>query len=146
MDDTDRRLIACLRHDARRSISDLALDLGLSRATVRARINRLERDRDILGYSVIVKGDADASPVRGIMMIEIEGRSTDQVIQALSGFSEIAAIHTTNGRWDLVVEIGALDLTGLDGVLRRIRLLPAIRVSETNLLLSTSRSTRAARR
>ncbi len=146
MDDTDRRLIACLRHDARRSISDLALELGLSRATVRARINRLERDRDILGYSVVVKGDADASPVRGIMMIEIEGRSTDQVIRALSGCPEITAIHTTNGRWDLLAEIGAPDLTALDTVLRRIRLLPAIRASETNLLLSTSRSIRMARR
>jgi DNA-binding Lrp family transcriptional regulator len=139
MDETDQRLIACLRHDARRSISDLALELGLSRATVRARVNRL-------GYSVIVKGDADASPVRGIMMIEIEGRSTDQVIKTLSGFPEIAAIHTTNGRWDILVEIGAQDLTALDAVLRRIRLLPAIRASETNLLLSTSRSVRPGSR
>jgi DNA-binding Lrp family transcriptional regulator len=145
LDDVDQRLIACLRHDARRSISDLAQELGLSRATVRARINRLERNRDILGYSVIVRGDADASPVRGIMMIEIEGRSTDQVIKALSGFSEIMAIHTTNGRWDLLIEFGAQDLTALDAVLRRIRLLPAIRASETNLLLSTSRSVRSER-
>jgi DNA-binding Lrp family transcriptional regulator len=146
MDDTDQRLIASLRHDARRSISDLALELGLSRATVRARISRLERERLILGYSVIVKGDADALPVRGIMMIEIEGRSTDQVIQSLSGLPEISAIHTTNGRWDLVAEIGASDLIAFDAVLRRIRLLPAIRVSETNLLLATSRSTKAVRR
>ncbi len=142
MDSIDHRLIACLRHDARRSISDLALELGLSRATIRSRISRLEKGREILGYSVVVKGDADASPVRGIMMIEIEGRSTDQVIQALSGFAEIVAVHTTNGRWDLVVEIGTPDLTALDSVLRRIRLLPSIRVSETNLLLSTSRSTK----
>jgi DNA-binding Lrp family transcriptional regulator len=146
MDAIDQSLIACLRHDARRSISDLALELGISRATIRARIARLEKDREILGYSVVVKSDADASPVRGIMMIEIEGRSTDQVIQALSGFPEIVAIHTTNGRWDLVAEIGAPDLTGFDAVLRRVRLLPAIRVSETNLLLSTSRSTRTVRR
>lgn len=145
MDQTDLNLIASLRHNARRSLSDLALELGLSRATVRARINRLEQSRNIVGYSVIVKGDADALPVRGIMMIEIEGRSTDQVIRALSGFPEIAAIHTTNGKWDLVVEIGAQDLTGLDAVLRRIRLLPAIRASETNLLLSTSRSTKVVR-
>jgi DNA-binding Lrp family transcriptional regulator len=145
MDATDQRLIASLRHDGRRSISDLATELGLSRATVRARIDRLERNREILGYGVIVKGDADAMPVRGIMMIEIEGRSTDQVIQALSGFPEIVAIHTTNGRWDLVAELAAQDLAAFDGVLRRIRLLPAIRVSETSLLLSTSRSRRPVR-
>ncbi len=146
MDTIDQRLISCLRHDARRSISDLAVELGLSRATVCARVSRLEKDRDILGYSVVVKGDIDALPVRGIMMIEIEGRSTDQVIKGLSGFAEIVAVHTTNGRWDLVVEIGTPDLTAFDSVLRRIRLLPAIRVSETNLLLSTSCSTKPVRR
>jgi DNA-binding Lrp family transcriptional regulator len=140
LDDLDQRLIAALRHDARRSISDLALELDLSRATVRARLDRLEKSREILGYTVTVKADADDGAVRGIMMIEIEGRSTDAVIKALSGFPEVAAIHSTNGRWDLVVELRADDLNALDGVLRRIRLLQAIRVSETSLLLSTLRS------
>ncbi len=60
MDILDQQFIASLRHNARRSISDLALALGLSRATVRARITRLEKDRDILGYSVVVKGGGGA--------------------------------------------------------------------------------------
>ena len=43
MDTLDERLVTLLRHDARRSVSDLAVDLGVSRATVRARMERLER-------------------------------------------------------------------------------------------------------
>lgn len=139
MDDLDRRLITCLRHNARRSVSDLALELGVSRATIRARLDRLERERIIRNYTVVVKGDADVAPVRGIMSLEVEGRSTDAVVKALSGFPEIAAIHSTNGRWDLIIEVRASDLAELDQVLRRIRLIPAIRASETNLLLSTLR-------
>lgn len=77
------------------------------------------------------------------MMIEIEGRVTDRVIQTLGGFPEVSAIHTTNGRWDLIIELGAQTLTDLDQVLRRIRLVPGITSSETNLLLATPRSTRA---
>ena len=49
MDDTDQRLISILRHDGRRSISDLAQELKLSRGTVRARIERLEAEGVILG-------------------------------------------------------------------------------------------------
>jgi DNA-binding Lrp family transcriptional regulator len=143
MDDLDNRLITLLRHNARRSISDLAVELGASRATVRARMERLEQTGGILGYTVILRADAVELPVRGIMMIEIEGRVTDRVIAALGGFPEISAIHTTNGRWDLIVELGAATLTDLDHVLRRIRLLPGITASETNLLLSTPRSTKA---
>ena len=121
MDALDERLVTLLRHDGRRSISDLAVDLGVSRATVRARIER----------------------VRGIMMIEVEGHAADRVVRALGGFPEISAVHTTNGRWDLVVELNTETLTQLDAVLRKVRLIPAITGSETTLLLATPRSTRA---
>lgn len=143
MDDLDEKLITLLRHNGRRSVSDLAIELGVSRATVRAHVERLERTGAILGYTVILRADAVALPVRGIMMIEIEGHAADRAIRALAGFSEVSEIHTTNGRWDLVVELGASTLTEFDAVLRRIRLIPGITGSETSLLLATPRSTRA---
>ena len=143
MDRLDQQLVTLLRHDGRRSVSDLAAELGVSRATVRARMERLERDGDILGYTVILRNDAIEVPVRAIMMIEIEGHVLDKVIRQLGGFPEVATIHTTNGRWDLVVELGAATLTDFDTVLRRIRLLPGITGSDTSLLLTTPRTTRA---
>ncbi|WP_439272380.1 Lrp/AsnC family transcriptional regulator [Pseudochrobactrum sp. HB0163] len=143
MDELDQKLITLLRHNARRSISDLALDAGVSRATARSRLERLEKDGHILGYTVILRADTVEQAVRGIMMIEIEGHVTDRVVKALGGFAEISEIHTTNGRWDLIAEINASTLTDLDSVLRRIRLVPGITNSETNLLLATPRSTRA---
>lgn len=143
MDDLDDRLITLLRHKARRSISDLAIELGASRATIRSRIDRLERNGTIIGYTVILRADAVESTVRGIMMIEIEGRVTDRVIAALGGLPEVSSIHTTNGRWDLILELGSPTLTDFDAVLRRIRLIPGITASETSLLLATPRSTRA---
>jgi DNA-binding Lrp family transcriptional regulator len=143
MDDLDTRLITLLRHDARRSVSDLAIDLGVSRATVRGRMERLETSGNIIGYTVILRADAVELPVRGIMMIEVEGRMADRVIQTLGGFPEISQIHTTNGRFDLIVEVGAASLAEFDAVLRRIRLVAGITASETSLLLATPRSTRA---
>ena len=143
MDELDQRLITLLRHNGRRSVSDLALELGVSRATVRSRMERLERSGDIVGYTVILRADAVSLPVRGIMLIEVEGRAADRVVDALGGFPEVSAIHTTNGKWDLIVELGAANLSDFDGILRRIRLIPGVIASETNLLLATPRSTRA---
>ena len=143
MDDIDRRLVTILRHDGRRSISDIALELALSRATVRARIERLEGRGEIVGYTVVLRADAVAMPVRGLTMVEVEGRMLDRVVDALVGFPEIGAVHTTNGKWDLVLEISAVSLTDLDAVLRRLRLVAGITASETTLLLSTPRSTKA---
>jgi DNA-binding Lrp family transcriptional regulator len=106
-------------------------------------MERLEKSGTILGYTVILKSDAIDLPVRGITMIEIEGHTTDRVIRSLSGFPEVSAIHTTNGRWDLVVELGTATLPDFDAVLRRIRLIQGVLNSETSLLLATPRTTRA---
>lgn len=143
MDKLDEKLIVLLRHNGRRSISDLAIETNASRATVRSRIERMEQSGTIIGYTVILQADAVEAAIRGIMMIEIEGHVTDRVIRTLGGFSEISEIHSTNGRWDLIVELSAATLSDFDAVLRRIRLVPGITGSETSLLLSTARSTKA---
>ena len=143
MDEIDQRLVTILRHDARRGISELASELKLSRATVRSRIEKLEGRGDIVGYTVVLRSDAVSMPVRGITLIEVEGRMADKVVDALTGFTEVGAIHTTNGKWDLIVEISVQSLTELDAVLRRLRMVPGVTASETNLLLATPRSTGA---
>lgn len=143
MDELDRQIITLLRGNGRRSISDLALETDVSRATVRSRIERMEQNGTIIGYTVMLRADALENTIRGVMMIEIEGHVTDRVIRMLGGFPEVTQIHTTNGRWDLLVELQALNLTDFDAVLRKIRLVPGITNSETSLLLSTPRTTRA---
>lgn len=140
MDETDRKLLSALRHDARASLSDLALTLGVSRTTVRGRIERLKRSGEIVGFSVVVKGDAVRDPVRGLMMIGIEGRGADRVVRQLNGLSAVRAIHSTNGRWDLIVEIGTPTLDDFDAVLAQIRRFDGVTTSETSLLLSTKQS------
>lgn len=140
MDATDERLIAALRQDARASLSDLAIRLGISRTTVRARMARLRARGDIVGFSVVTRADVARDPVRALMMIGIEGRGTDRVIRQLSGMSAVRAVHSTNGRWDVIVEIGAEALAQVDAVLARIRKLDGVVASETSLLLSTKKS------
>ena len=140
MDETDRQLISALRHDARASLSDLALTLGVSRTTVRSRIERLRQSGDIVGFSVVLRGDTARDPVRGLMMIGIEGRGTDRILRHLNGLSAVRTVHTTNGRWDVIVEIGAETLEAFDAVLAQIRRLDGVATSETSLLLSTRKS------
>lgn len=140
MDDIDRKLISALRHDARASLSDLAMDLGVSRTTVRGRIERLRQRGDIVGFTVVLQGDTRTDPVRGLMLIGIEGRGTERIIRQLNGLKAVRAIHSTNGRWDLILELGTETLDELDEVLGQIRRLDGVSTSETNLLLSTKKS------
>lgn len=139
MDDLDHRLIAALRRDGRASLSELAHDLGVTRTTVRARIARLAASGEIAGFTVLTRADVQAAPVRGLMMIQAEARGTDRVTARLAGLPEVAAIHSTNGTWDLIVEIGTGTLEAFDEVLSAIRRFDGVTRSETNLLLSSRR-------
>lgn len=143
LDDADQRLIALLRRDSRMSVSDLAQELGLSRGTVRARIARLTGDGTIAGFTVLLREDAAQNPVRGLMMLGIEGRGTDRIIHRLTGLPAVQAVHTTNGKWDLIAEIGTDTLEALDAVLAAIRRIEGVVTSETSLLLTTRRAARA---
>lgn len=137
LDETDQRLIAELRRDGRASLSDLATRLDLSRATVRARMERLASRGEIAGFTVLTRSDVSPAPVRALMMVGIEGRGAERIMARLSGFPAVLAIHTTNGRWDLIVELGTATLAELDEVIFRIRALDGVTTSETNLLLGT---------
>lgn len=140
MDDTDLQLISALRHDGRASVSDLASLLSISRATVRARLDRLRESGDVIGYTVVLKEDVARDPVRALMCIGIEGRGTDRILRQLSGLPQVRAVHSTNGRWDVIAELGTDTLEALDDVLFRIRKFDGITQSETSLLLSTRKN------
>ena len=135
MDAIDRRLIGLLRENARQPVSSLAASLSVSRATVQNRIARMVNDGSILGFTLRLRQEEEGS-VRAIMMVEVRGDRSAAVLKALRGVAGVSAIHTTNGRWDLVVELRAETLERFDAVLRRIRTIDGVQNSETSLLLS----------
>ncbi|MEM5494335.1 Lrp/AsnC family transcriptional regulator [Hoeflea sp. AS16] len=140
LDDIDIRLIAALKRDGRASISELAAKLKLARATVRSRIERLMASGEIAGFTALTRADVSAAPVRALTMIGIEGRGTERIMAQLQGMPAVQAVHSTNGRWDLIAELATDTLQELDDTLVRIRRFEGITSSETNLLLSTRRA------
>lgn len=137
MDDLDRAILALLRKDARTSISSIAGDLKVARATVQHRITRLENDGTIVGYTVKVNPGSSPAVVRAIMSIATEGNTAKSVVARLSGSPNVVAVHSTNGKWDLIADIQADSLEEFDKAINEIREMKEISSSETNLLLST---------
>jgi len=73
MDDLDHRLLALLRNDARRSIASLASELDASRATIRARLDRMVRSGVISGFTIVVRDPSQRNHVRAVALIAVEG-------------------------------------------------------------------------
>ena len=139
MDATDQQLLSLLRKDARASIATLAQKLGVSRGTVTNRITRLEDAGIIVGYTVRLRPDAEPNEIRAWMSIAVEGNETRAVIASLLGEPGVASLHDTNGRWDLLAELRAANLSELSQVLERIRLVRGISSTETSIHLQTYR-------
>jgi DNA-binding Lrp family transcriptional regulator len=98
---------------------------------------RLTANGTIVGYTVRLKPDVEEQRMRAFMTVAVEGNQVDAVIRALRGEPAVAALYSTNGRWDIVAELRADSLEGFDRVLARIRLIEGISQTETSLLLST---------
>ena len=97
LDPLDRALLAALRTDARTPAAELARTLQVTRATVAKRIERLQREGVILGFTVRVAEDADPAAIRAVSHLAIEGRNVDAAIRSLRGLPEITRLHATAG-------------------------------------------------
>jgi DNA-binding Lrp family transcriptional regulator len=139
MDATDQQLLSLLRKDARTNVATLAKKLGVSRGTVTNRITKLEDTGVIVGYTVRLRPDAQPNQISAWMSVAVEGNETRAVIASLLGEPGVAALHDTNGRWDLLAELRAANLSELSQVLERIRLVRGISSTETSIHLETYR-------
>ena len=107
MDATDHQLLSLLRTDARTHVAALAKKLGVSRGTVSNRIAKMEDAGIIVGYTVRLRPDAQPNQIKAWMSVAVQGNATRQVIASLLGEPGVAALHDTNGRWDLLAELRA---------------------------------------
>ena len=137
LDSTDRRMIAMLRADGRAPVSALATALHISRGTAQTRLNRLVSEGVIRGFTIQVGAGADEGLVRAMTTVQLTGASARTVVRRLREIGAIRAVHTTNGKWDLVAEIAASSLEDLDEALTDIRAIEGISLTETSLLLRT---------
>lgn len=136
MDALDVRLVSLLRENARLSVATLAKQLGVSRGTVQNRIDKLVEQRVLLGFTVRTAPEAASHRIRAVTTIRTEG-DADVVLRTLRGYPAVRALHTTNGRWDIVAELATDTLQEFDDVLRQIGKVKGVANTETSLLLST---------
>jgi len=134
---TDRRLMAALRINARASLTELATATQVSRATVKARLNRMIDGGVIRRFTIETDLD-DRDGVRAITCVELQGSMSRAVIRALRKIPEVTSLHSTNGKWDLVAEIRTDSLQAIDRTLRQIREISGVLNSETSLLLDVA--------
>src|SRR3954451_7680129 len=106
MRDSDGKLIALLKANAREPTASLARKLGLARSTVQERIARLEREGIIKGYTVRLADDAEAR-LRAVVMITADPKQAERVALELKRMPEVRALSAVSGAHDMVATVEA---------------------------------------
>lgn len=137
LDDTDRALLDLLRQNARASAAELGRQLQLSRTTVQARLQRLERKRVVAGYTVVVPEEAEAALVRAHVLITAAPRAGAGIEAALRRIPQVRLLHSVSGPFDLIAVLAAASIGELDALIDRIGALDGVERTTSAIVLST---------
>jgi len=137
IDDVDRELIALLHHNAREPVASLARKLSISRTTVQDRLKRLEVNGVIAGYTLRVTAPQAAAETKAFVLIAVDTKADDRVAAALKKLPAVQQLHTISGAYDLCAMISAASHQEMDRWLDRIRDLPGVEKTLSNIVLTT---------
>ena len=137
LDPTDRALLALLRDDARAPTAELARKLNLSRTTVQSRMERLQRQRVICGFTITVPDELEAGLVRAHVMITLAPKRSGAIEVALRKIAEVRVLHSVSGPFDLIAIVAAASIGELDALIDRIGGLDGVERTTSAIVLST---------
>lgn len=138
MDDLDHKLLHLLTKDARESVTNLAQALGVSRGTVQNRIDKLLHTKVINRFTVELGDSEDDHQISALTLIRLKADDERVTLAALRRMDAIKDIHTLSGNFDIVVEIRTSSLKRLDQILDKIRMLPEVAETQSQIRLSSA--------
>jgi DNA-binding Lrp family transcriptional regulator len=138
MDATDRKIVSLLRENARRSFKDIGKHVHLSAPAIKRRVDRLERDGVIRGYTAIVDPASFGWHTEAFVDLYCDGRMPgDAIKQAVEDEPGVMSAHTVAGEASALLHVMAEDTRDLELALERIRSVEGIDRTVTEVVLST---------
>jgi DNA-binding Lrp family transcriptional regulator len=135
-DALDVELLAALRRNRRAGVLELSRLVGVARATVQARLQRMEDAGVITGYGPDVDLGAAGYPVRAYVTLEIAQGGLDQVAADLEAIPGILEAHATTGTGDVLCHVAAASHEHLQQILLELNRCPAVVRSTSVIALS----------
>ncbi len=133
----DRRLIAALQSNARKTVSELARELDLSRTTVQKRLGQLEASGVIAGYRLKLGDCYGVDTFQAYVNLVVEPKYSGRVAAALEKLPEVEALYTVSGKIDLVAIMRVNNPAVLDATLDKIGAIDGVRDTDSAIVLST---------
>jgi DNA-binding Lrp family transcriptional regulator len=131
----EQDLLQLLREDARKSATDLAKELGVSRPTLQNMMRKLE-DVAIARYTVELKPNFANAAIRAYVLLNRDPKRSNEILDVIKKFPTVTYVCTITGEFDVIVELEAARYEDLEGILRGIELIDGVARTQTYLVLS----------
>ncbi|MNF60991.1 Leucine-responsive regulatory protein [compost metagenome] len=138
LDPQDERILAELTANAKISHAELGLKVNLSRNAVRQRIERMERDGAIQGYTIRTgEGRKASSSISAIIFVYRHDRMRgEDVVKGLKAISEVIMCEVMSGEFDLMVRIEAAHPERVHNIWKAIAAMPGVENTVTTFALT----------
>jgi DNA-binding Lrp family transcriptional regulator len=136
VDSLDVAILTALRLQPRAGYLELSRALQVSRATIQARLERLEREGVITGYGPDVDLTGAGYPVLAFATLEIAQGRLDEVRSALERVSNVIEAHATTGPGDVHCKLAAKSHEDLQRVLLVVSQIPGVARSTSVIALT----------
>lgn len=137
LSDKDERLINLLRQDGRLSLSEIARRLSSSRTATQMRLQKLERNGVIDGYTVKLSSQYAEMQIRALVMIKFSPKNREKIETSLYKVEQLTTLYSISGAFDMAAIISARTMSKLDALIDEIGCLEGIDATMSSIILST---------
>jgi DNA-binding Lrp family transcriptional regulator len=140
VDETDLRILAVLRADARASVREVAAAVSVSRANAYARLKRLQDTGVLQGFTTVVDPHALGLGLPAYVHVRIKQNSWKSFREKAVGLPEAVHVALVAGDFDVVLLVRTRDAEHLrELVLERVQSMPEVISTQTVLVFEEAR-------
>jgi len=134
-DAIDARILLALADDSRATTIKLADEVGASRNTVQARLNKWDQLGVLLPFDRRIAPAFLGYPLQAYVLTKVKQRLLTEVSAALTEVPEIVKVQGLSGGVDLLIQVVARDAEDLYRIAGRILSIRGVRRTRTSLVM-----------
>jgi len=136
MDGLDVEILRLLSEDARLSFNEIARRLGVSPATVAARVRRMEREGVIKGYTVKVDHEKLGLGIEAFVEVTFSRGMLLETEERIARLPGVVAVYDVTGECDAIVHVAVRDKKELSSLIKTILAMPFVERTVTKVVLN----------
>ena len=118
-------------------MSNITNKLGVSRATIKEHMVRLEQKNIIQGYTIRFHPEYEKHQVNSYVMISVDPKLISSVVQKIKQISTMESLQTISGIYDLITQVTCESTLKLDQTIDQITEIEGVEKTLTSIVLAS---------